>query len=148
MPQPMLRCLPYGNENCGVLVSIEADLGPDELTNGLPRVELASPEKLGTVDLWCQLNGESFLQSGLARLECRADCDRAESMLLGKFIDLDDSSRLDDQRRSLTTSGQRWTVLEYRVNQALKASKLDPDAAGDYLANGSMGSQLRFVDSA
>ena len=130
---------------CGIVVFADVDLSPDEVAGDFAHQPLAPREELGTVGLWCQLHGESFLQAGLHHLECQFDFDAAREQLatagvptMAPFTDF-------PYLKQAFTQGEIWPVEPNRIDAALTAGSITPGQADRFRRDGALGSHLEIL---
>jgi hypothetical protein len=133
-------------EESGVVVFADVDLGPDEVVEDFAHQPLRPRAEFGTVGLWCLLHGEALLQAGMHHLECRFDFDaarqqmqRADVPVLQPFTDL-------PYLKQAFTAGESWPVEAERLEAALAARAITPAEADRFRESGAIGSHLEILE--
>jgi len=128
--------------NVGIVVFADVDLRPDEVNEDYATKCLPEVERLGTVGLWCELHGDSFLQAGMHHLEARFDFIRLRDQLakagVGTMAPFSNFPFL----KQAFTEGERWFVKPARVAKLKARGLITSEQADAFLHEGAIGSHL------
>jgi hypothetical protein len=131
----------------GIITFNDVDLTPEELFNDFAHEPMGELPKLGTVGLWCELHGDSFLQAGMHHLEAMFD-----------FNSLRDQLEKDEGVKVMKpftnfpyltqafTEGERWTVSESRIARLLQTGLINQTQADQFRTQGALGSHLENLE--
>ena len=122
------------HDACGVVVFADVDLSPDEVSGDFAHNPLPSANQLGTVGLWCQLHGESFLQAGMHHLECQFDFDASRAQLAEAGVETMAPFTDFPHLKQAFTCGEMWPVRETRLSAALQAGFITAEQAETFAA--------------
>jgi hypothetical protein len=130
----------------GIVIFVDVDLSPQEVSDDFAYGSLAEREELGTVGLWCRLHGEAFLQAGLHHLECQCDFDAAREQLAA--VGITSMAPFTDFPilKQAFTQGEFWPVSAERIESLLAADAIDNDAARRFTDDGALGSHLEILE--
>ncbi len=130
----------------GIVIFVDVDLSPQEVSDDFAYGSLAEREELGTVGLWCRLHGEAFLQAGLHHLECQCDFDAAREQLAA--VGITSMAPFTDFPilKQAFTQGEFWPVSAERIESLLAADAIDNDAARRFTDEGALGSHLEILE--
>jgi hypothetical protein len=131
----------------GIVTFNDVDLTPDELFGDFSHEGLGEPSKPGTVGLWCGLNGDSFLQSGMHHLAALFDFDllakqlseRTGIKMMKPFTDF-------PYLRQAFSEGERWPVDAKRINHLQNAGFITEKQAALFRASGALGSHMENIE--
>uniref|UniRef100_UPI004049BBDF hypothetical protein n=2 Tax=Cephaloticoccus sp. TaxID=1985742 RepID=UPI004049BBDF len=126
----------------GIVVFADVDLQPNEVDEDYADQTLPATESLGTVGLWCELHGDSFLQAGMHHLEARFDFTRLREQLaeagVGTMKPFSDFPFL----KQAFTEGERWPVNPVRIERLSQAGLITAAQAETFRRDGAIGSHL------
>jgi hypothetical protein len=133
--------------NAGIVIFADVDLSPDELLIDFAHEPLPERQQLGTVGLWCELHGESFLEAGMHHLECQFDFEALRRQLeaeagirtMKPFTDF-------PYLRQAFTEGERWPVREERITRLQGRGQITPEQAEAFRKQGAIGSHLENLE--
>ena len=133
-------------EEAGIVVFADVDLGPDEVSEDFSHRPLPAREALGTVGLWCLLHGESMLEAGMHHLECQFDFAEVQAQLaeagistMAPFTDL-------PFLKQAFTLGESWRVDPRRLDEAVAQQRLTVADADQFREAGAIGSHLEILE--
>jgi hypothetical protein len=132
--------------DCRIVIFADVDLSPDEVLCDFAHEPLADRDALGTVGLWCELQGEAFLEAGMHHLECQFDFEAARAQLAELGIEtlapFTDFAFL----RQAFTKGEIWPVEPARVDRLLSAGRITAEQADRFRRDGVLGSHLEILE--
>lgn len=128
--------------NGGIVVFADVDLMPEETAIDFSTQPLPPASTLGTVGLWCELHGDSFLQAGMHHLEARFNFARLKEQLAEEGVTLMKPFSDFDFLRQAFTEGERWPVRPARIAALLKAGLITAGQADVFGRDGAIGSHL------
>jgi hypothetical protein len=127
------------------IVFADVDLGEEERQLDFTREELEKGSKLGTVDLWVSLHGESILGAGMHHLAARFRFDdlakdlRAEGIEMMKLF-----SNFPFMRQALT-KGERWRPRPDSLAGMRSSGLISSDQESNFRMEGATGSYLENI---
>ena len=130
----------------GYVVFADVDMSDNEVTGDFAHQGLDERDELGTVGLWCQLHGESFLAAGMHHLECQFDFDAARARLAGEGVETMAPFTDFPFLRQAFTKGEVWQIEPQRVRSALSAGQITASQARQFEAHGTIGSHLEILE--
>jgi len=133
--------------NTGITIFADVDMSAEEVTGDFAHLGFEEKKGLGTVGLWCELHGESFLEAGMHHLEAQFDFDGLRDQMLaesgiGMMKPFTDFSYLRQQ----FTVGERWKVKEARLQRLLSSGDITPAQAEIFRKDGAVGSHLENLE--
>ena len=130
----------------GIIVFADVDLTPTEVAADFAHQPLATRQEAGTVGMWCQLHGESFLQAGMHHLECQFDFAAATQQLsevgVETMLPFTDFPFL----KQAFTVGEMWPVKESRLAKLLSQGMITAEQAERFRRDGALGSHLEILE--
>lgn len=130
----------------GYVVFADVDMSADEVSGDFAHQGLPKREQLGTVGLWCQLHGESFLQAGMHHLECQFDFDAATVRLASEGVETMPPFTDFPFLRQAFTQGEVWQIDPRRIQTALDAGQITKSQARQFENHGAIGSHLEILE--
>ncbi len=129
----------------GIVVFADVDLLPEETQVDFSAQKLLPAPRLGTVGLWVELHGESFLEAGMHHLEARFDFDHLRDQL--KEADINSMAPFSDFPflRQAFTEGERWPVRPERAQRLLDAGLITREQFDQFTQAGALGSHLEYL---
>jgi len=126
----------------GIVVFADVDLTPDETEIDFSRAKLPPSKSPGTVQLWCGLHGESFLEAGMHHLECRFDHALLREQLTK--IDIHTMEPFSDFPflKQAFTEGERWPVRRERLEKLRAKELITDEQFKKFATEGAIGSHL------
>ncbi|MDC0935168.1 hypothetical protein OAS39_02700 [Pirellulales bacterium] len=134
------------HHECGVVIFADVDLSPDEVSGDFAHHPLPHREHLGTVGLWCQLHGESFLAAGMHHLECQFDFDAAREQLATAGVETMAPFTDFPHLKQAFTCGEMWPVSEPRIQAVLDAGLITAEQAETFRRDGALGSHMEILE--
>ena len=131
---------------CGLVIFADVDLSPHEVAGDFAHQGLVERQELGTVGLWCQLHGESFLAAGMHHLECQFDFDAVRKQLAEMGIETMAPFTDFAFLRQAFTQGERWMIQPDRLQKLVEMQRLQPDQAKEFERHGAIGSHLEILE--
>ena len=129
----------------GIVVFADLDLMPEETAIDFSRQALPPAQRLGTVGLWVELHGESFLDAGMHHLEARFDFalvrDQLRTLQIAGMPPFSDFEFL----KQAFTEGERWPVRPKHVARLLASGLITREQSDRFLAEGALGSHLETL---
>ncbi|MEX2316527.1 MAG: hypothetical protein WD669_05205 [Pirellulales bacterium] len=132
--------------DCRIVIFADVDLSPDEVLCDFAHEPLADRDALGTVGVWCELQGEAFFEAGMHHLECQFDFDAARAQLAELGIETLAPFTNFPYLRQAFTKGEIWQVDPARVDRLLKAGRITAEHAERFLRDGVLGSHLEILE--
>lgn len=130
------------NPNCRLILFLDVDLDPGEISGDFAHEPFPELDKLGTIGLWCELHGDSILQAGMHHLEAQFLFDHL-TVDLGKVgVHMMDPFSFLPYLKQAFTIGETWKVDPVRVQKVLKEGKISQEQADKFLQYGAIGSHL------
>jgi len=126
----------------GIVVFADVDLRPEEVNEDYAAKRLADTGALGTVGLWCELHGDSFLQAGMHHLEARFDFVRLRDQLAAEGVATMKPFSDFPFLKQAFTEGERWQVKPERVDRLRERRLITDEQAATFLRDGAIGSHL------
>jgi hypothetical protein len=129
-----------------LVLFLDVDLAPDELSIDFAHQVLPELTKLGTVGLWCALHGESILNAGMHHLEAQFNFEKLEKDLSAKGIKMMPAFSNFSYLKQAFTEGEMWPVNPIRVQRLLDRKLITNEQAERFLKNGAIGSHLENLE--
>ncbi|HAY78355.1 MAG TPA: hypothetical protein DCY79_00960 [Planctomycetaceae bacterium] len=130
----------------GIIVFADVDLSPTEVASDFAHEPLEPRSQLGTVGMWCQLHGESFLQAGMHHLECQFAFDAARQQLADAGVDTMAPFTDFPFLKQAFTQGEMWPVDESRLRALVTTQAISSDQAEHFRTHGALGSHLEILE--
>ena len=131
---------------CGIVIFADVDMSEEEVVGDFAHHGLVETTDLGTVGLWCQLHGDSFLAAGMHHLECQFDFDASRTQLaecgIASMAPFTDFPYL----KQAFTKGESWAVPKERLSALVERGAIDQQEADRMLAEGAIGSHLEILE--
>ncbi len=133
------------NRRAGLVLFLDVDLTPREVTIDFAAQGLAERDSLGTVGLWCALHGDSILAAGMHHLAARFLFDRLPEALVSFGIDFMAPFSDFVYLKQAFSSGEIWAVDPARVHALLDDQRIDRRRAEAFGTRGAIGSHLENI---
>jgi hypothetical protein len=133
------------NRRAGLVLFLDVDLAPEELTVDFAAQGLAELDSLGTVGLWCALHGDSILKAGMHHLAARFLFDRLPEALAQFGIDFMEPFSDFVHLKQAFSGGETWAVDPARVRSLADSHRIDRSRAETFLIRGAIGSHLENI---
>lgn len=130
------------NPTSRLVLFLDVDLAPGEISNDFAHEPLPELKTLGTVGLWCALHGESILKAGMHHLEAQFMFDELKEDLGKSGIEMMSPFSSFTYLRQAFTVGEHWPVDPSRVQKLVKEGKITPEEGERFLSHGALGSHL------
>jgi len=131
---------------CGLVVFLDVDLAPDELEIDFAHHSLPEQKTLGTVGLWCELHGDSILQSGMHHLEAQFLFENLKEDLAALNVGMMDPFSHLTYLKQAFTQAEMWEVEPSRIEALLKQGLITYSEADQFLKEGALGSHLENLE--
>ena len=131
---------------CGVVIFADVDMTEDEVKGDFAHNGLPPRSELGTVGLWCQLHGDSFVSAGMHHLECQFDFDAARQQLATEGVDTMAPFTDFPYLRQAFTQGESWVVDEERLHALHGLELITQEEADRFGRQGAIGSHLEILE--
>jgi len=131
---------------CGIVIFADVDLTEDEIAGDFAHDGLEVGKQFGTVGLWCQLHGDSFLAAGMHHLECQFDFDAAQTQLAAEGIETMAPFTDFPHLRQAFTKGESWQVDHERLDQLVAKDAISKADAERFATEGVRGSHLEILE--
>jgi hypothetical protein len=132
--------------DCRIVIFADVDLSPDEVLCDFAHEPLPERDALGTVGLWCELQGEAFFEAGMHHLECQFDFDAARAQLAALGVESLAPFTNFPFLRQAFTKGEIWQVEPARVDRLLAAGRITAEQADRFRREGVLGSHLEILE--
>ncbi len=133
------------NRRAGLVLFLDVDLTPEELTVDFAAHGLAESHSFGTVGLWCALHGDSILKAGMHHLAARFLFDRLPEALAPLGIDFMGPFSDFVHLKQSFSGGETWAVHPARVRSLADTHRIDRSRAETFLTRGAIGSHLENI---
>lgn len=130
------------NPTCRLVLFLDVDLAPDEITHDFAHQPIPELTKHGTIGLWCALHGDSILQAGMHHLEAQFMFDELSQDLKQYGVGMMDPFSSFPYLRQAFTAGDKWPVKKERVDALLEKGYISQEQAEKFLKEGALGSHL------
>lgn len=130
------------NHTCGLVLFLDVDLSPDEVSVDFSHHSLPERDELGTIGLWCALHGDSILKAGMHHLEAQFEFDLLQEDLRNKGIQMMQPFSNFSYLKQAFTVGEIWPVEEETVQSLLERNLIDSKQAERFIKEGAVGSHL------
>lgn len=133
--------------NTHITIFADVDLSPDEVQGDFAHNVMEPRQELGTVGLWCGLHGEAILQAGMHHLECQFDFESLKAQLEAASIKTMDPFTNFNHLRQAFTEGERWPVVDVRIQKLIEHGLITPAQAHWFrMQGGAIGSHLENLE--
>lgn len=129
-----------------LVLFLDVDLAPDEISIDFAHQSLPELEKLGTIGLWCALHGESILNAGMHHLEAQFDFEKLTKDLDERGIKMMSPFSNFSYLKQAFTQGEIWQVSPARVKRLLDKKQITEEQAEKFLKEGAIGSHLENLE--
>lgn len=130
------------NRNSRLVLFLDVDLSPEEVSLDFAHQKLPEREQLGTIGLWCALHGDSILKAGMHHLEAQFMFDLLREDLKQQGIGMMEPFSNFPYLKQAFTQGEVWEVPQERVNKLLKAGLITEEQAQKFSEKGAVGSHM------
>lgn len=130
------------NPTCRLVLFLDVDLSPDEVTVDFSHHALPEASSLGTVGLWCALHGDSILKGGMHHLEAQFLFEELTQDLKQVGVGMMEPFSNFSYLRQAFTKGETWHPDPRRVQRLAQAGLITQEQASKFLAQGAIGSHL------
>ena len=131
----------------GVTIFADVDMSAEEVTGDFAHEGFVEKEGLGTVGLWCELHGESFLEAGMHHLEAQFAFDSLRDQLLEESgIGMMKPFTNFEYLRQQFSEGERWKVCEKRLKPLIESGDVTEAQAESFRRDGAVGSHLENLE--
>ena len=130
------------NAACRLVLFLDVDLTPEEITQDFEKEPLQDLKQLGTVGLWCALHGESILHAGMHHLEAQFMFEELKEDLAHTGIKMMEPFSNFPYLKQAFTEGEKWPLDPERVLKLQEEGKISPAQAERFLTHGAIGSHL------
>lgn len=130
------------NTNCKLVLFLDVDLAPHEISGDFAHKPLPELPQLGTVGLWCALHGDSILKGGMHHLEAQFMFDELTQNLGHHGIEMMNPFSSFPYLKQAFTVGEVWAVDPNRIAKLLEQNKISQEHAQKFLSQGAIGSHL------
>lgn len=134
------------NPEARLVLFLDVDLSPEEITIDFAHEALPLRNKLGTIGLWCALHGDSILKSGMHHLEAQFSFERLKEDLATKGVKMMDPFSNFPYLKQAFTEGERWKVEERMIKALLKDGKITEAEAERFRTQGAVGSHMENLE--
>lgn len=131
---------------CGIVIFADVDMSEAEVAGDFAHEGLAAREEKGTVGLWCQLHGDSFLAAGMHHLECQFDFDAARAQLANCGIQTMEPFTDFPYLKQAFTQGELWQLDAGRLRPLVEAGVISEADAARFTSSGALGSHLEILE--
>ena len=132
----------------GIVIFADVDMSEEEIRRDFAHQPFPDEAKrpLGTVGLWCELHGESFLEAGMHHLEATFDFDAVRPQLEGLGVQSMPPFTDYPHLRQCFTVGDRWPVRRQNIDRLLVAGLITKAQAEQFRQEGAIGSHLELLE--
>jgi len=130
------------NSRCGLVLFLDLDLAPDELSIDFAHQPLSERKQLGTIGLWCGLHGDSILQAGMHHLEAQFLFEELAEDLGHYHVQMMEPFSFFPYLKQAFTHGEIWHVSPERINKLVDMGKITHEEADKFFKYGAVGSHL------
>lgn len=130
------------NPTCGLVLFLDVDLSPDEISIDFAHDPLNERDRLGTIGLWCALHGDSILRAGMHHLEAQFAFDALRDDLEERGVGMMQPFSNFPYLKQAFTVGERWTVRQGVVDRLIDEGKITDEEGKKFLRDGAVGSHL------
>lgn len=130
------------NNQCGLILFLDVDLSPDEISIDFSHHRLPEREQLGTIGLWCALHGDSILKAGMHHLEAQFEFELLQEDLAKRGMQMMQPFSSFTYLKQAFTVGERWQVEQETVHNLLEKGFINSADAERFLKEGAIGSHL------
>jgi len=131
----------------GIIIFADVDMDATEVTGDFSHEGFPHRDQLGTVGLWCELHGESFLQAGMHHLECQFDFEALRTQMQDEAgIGMMKPFTNFDYLRQQFTEGERWQIKPKRIEPLLQRGQITAEQAEQFRTEGAIGSHLENLE--
>lgn len=130
------------NPRCQLVLFLDVDLSPEEIEVDFSHHPIPDLDNLGTIGLWCGLNGDSILKGGMHHLEAQFMFDDLTKDLETQGIKMMSPFSSFPYLKQAFTMGEIWPVKPERIKKLLEKHKITQELADKFLREGTLGSHL------
>lgn len=131
---------------CGIVIFADVDMSAEELAGDFAHDGLPPTRDHGTVGLWCQLHGDSFLAAGMHHLECQFDFSASQQQLAAVGIETMAPFTDFPHLKQAFTVGERWQLPEERLASLVDRGVISSDESARFSMDGVLGSHLEILE--
>lgn len=130
------------NPICRLVLFLDVDLAPGEISLDFAHEPLPELDHLGTVGLWCALHGDSILKAGMHHLEAQFMFEELAGGLEKRGIKMMSPFSSFDYLKQAFTAGETWHVEPLRIKELIHQKKITKEQGDHFLYHGAIGSHL------
>ena len=130
------------NSACRLVLFLDVDLSPNEISRDFAHESLPELEQLGTIGLWCALHGDSILNSGMHHLEAQFMFEELTDDLEKLGVSMMNPFSSFPYLKQAFTIGEKWNVNPKRVQLLIDQGKITPEQGERFISQGAIGSHL------
>ena len=134
------------NAVAGLVLFLDVDLAPEEVTTEFSREELKDVNQLGTVGLWCALHGDSILQAGMHHFAARYDFERLIADLARLSVGYMAPFSNFPYFKQAFSVAERWVANPVRVEKLIRDKSITIEQGERFLNQGAVGSHLENIE--
>jgi len=130
------------NPRAKLVLFLDVDLAPHELELDFAHQGLPELDNLGTIGLWCELQGDSILKAGMHHLEAQFMFEELTHDLNALRVRMMDPFSNFPYLKQAFTEGEVWHVDPRRIDKLLRNGKITQEQAEKFRAYGAVGSHM------
>jgi hypothetical protein len=130
------------NPVCKLVLFLDVDLTADEIAIDFAHHPLPESHHLGTIGLWCELHGDSILQSGMHHLEAQFMFEELKQDLATVGVGMMQPFSNFPYLMQAFTAGEIWPVDQRRVEKLFKSQQIGKEQADKFSSQGAIGSHM------
>ncbi len=130
------------NPRAKLVLFLDVDLAAHEIEVDFAHHPIPELDQLGTIGLWCALHGDSIAKAGMHHLEAQFMFDDLAQDLSHIGIRMMEPFSSFDYLKQAFTAGEIWHVDSWRIDELLKAKKINAEQADKFKHYGAIGSHL------
>jgi len=130
------------NPRARLVLFLDVDLTPDEVTIDFAHHPLSETDHLGTIGLWCALHGDSILNAGMHHLEAQFFFEELKKDLASTGIGMMEPFSFFPYLKQAFTKGEQWDVDHKRIDGIFAKKLITDEQAEKFRKTGAVGSHL------